>query len=94
MDVSRRNKFSSYLERVHFTHEVGHPSMTICRVAVRKHAEMIIVGRHRKGFIDRALIGSVAYVVLHRASIPVLIVNKLLGFNIKDNACDCICYME
>lgn len=69
-------KFSSDLERVHFMHEVGHPSVTICRVAIENHAEMIVVGSHGKGFVDRALIGSVAHGVIHRTTIPVLIVSK------------------
>lgn len=70
------DKFSTLSDRVHFLHETGHPSITICRVAVEKHADMIIVGSHGKGFIDRALVGSVAHGVLHRTHLPVLIVNK------------------
>lgn len=66
--------FSPYLDRIHFKHEVGHPSATICDVAKQEEIDMIIVGSHGKGIIDRALVGSVAHGVLHRAHVPVLIV--------------------
>lgn len=65
--------FSPYMNRVHFKHEVGHPSITICEIAQKENAEMIIVGSHGKGIIDRALVGSVAHGILHRAHMPVLI---------------------
>lgn len=69
-------KFSPYTNRVQFVHEVGHPSITICNVAKEQQADMIIVGSHGKGVIDRALVGSVANGVLNRAHMPVMIVKK------------------
>lgn len=54
-------------------HHTGHPSITICEVAKEVQADLIVVGSHGRGFIDRALLGSVAHGVLHRSHIPVLI---------------------
>ena len=68
------NQMKEWKERVHFLHEVGHPSSTICHVAKAHEADLIIVGSHGRGFIDRALLGSVAHGVLNRSELPVLVV--------------------
>lgn len=54
-------------------HRTGHPSITICKVAKEEQADLIVVRNHRRGFVTRALLGSVAHGVLHRSHIPVLI---------------------
>jgi len=66
--------YSEWENRVHFIHEIGHASTTICNVAKAKNADLIVVGSHGRGFIDRALLGSVAHAVLNRAELPVLVV--------------------
>ncbi|AIF42243.1 universal stress protein [Virgibacillus sp. SK37] len=62
--------------KVHFLHKTGHPSKTICDVANEQDADLIILGSHGRGIIDRALLGSVAHGVLQRAEQPVLVVKK------------------
>ncbi|XJZ27520.1 universal stress protein [Bacillota bacterium Lsc_1132] len=66
--------FGEWKERVHFIHEIGHPSTTICKVAKQQDVELIIVGSHGRSFFDRALLGSVAHAVLNRSELPVLVV--------------------
>ncbi|TCS83465.1 universal stress protein [Tepidibacillus fermentans] len=74
-DVKNR-LFSSLKDRIQFMHRTGHASITICNVAEEEQVDLIIVGSHGRGFIDRAFLGSVAQGVMHRSSIPVLIVKK------------------
>lgn len=70
-----KKQFSSkWNDRVHFVHKSGHASTTICNVATEKDVDLIIVGSHGRGFIDRALLGSVAHGVLNRSELPVLVV--------------------
>ncbi len=71
-DVMER-LLAKWKNRVQFLHRTGHPSITICEVAKEVQADLIVVGSHGRGFIDRALLGSVAHGVLHRSHIPVLI---------------------
>lgn len=66
--------YNEWKERVQFLYEIGHPSTTICRVAKEKKADLIVVGSHGRGFVDRALLGSVAHAVLNRSELPVLVV--------------------
>jgi nucleotide-binding universal stress UspA family protein len=68
------NWFASWNDRVKFLHATGHPSISICEVAEQEQVEMIIVGSHGRGAIDRMLLGSVAHGVLHRSKKPVLVV--------------------
>lgn len=68
--------FAAWKERVQFMHKIGHPSTTICKVAKEEDADLIIMGSHGRGFIERALIGSVTLGVLNRTHIPVLVVKK------------------
>ncbi|WP_339060805.1 universal stress protein [Tepidibacillus marianensis] len=68
--------FAKWKNRVQFLHRTGHPSITICEVAKEEQADLIIVGSHGRGIVDRALLGSVAHGVLHRSHIPVLVVRK------------------
>jgi nucleotide-binding universal stress UspA family protein len=59
---------------VEFIHRSGHPSITICNTAKEKQADLIVVGSHGRGIVDRALLGSVAHGVLQRSHLPVLVV--------------------
>lgn len=74
-EISER-LFAKWQNRIQFLHRTGHPSITICEVAKEEQADLIIVGSHGRGIVNRALLGSVAYGVLHRSHIPVLVVRK------------------
>ena len=52
----------------------GTPSAEICRLAETGEYDLIVMGTHGRGGIDRLLLGSVAEKVVRRASIPVLTV--------------------
>jgi nucleotide-binding universal stress UspA family protein len=54
--------------------EVGEPGPTICEVAARVAADVVVVGSHGHGWLQRVLIGSVSQHVLHYAPCPVLVV--------------------
>ncbi|WP_384106521.1 universal stress protein, partial [Streptomyces sp. NPDC057555] len=57
---------SNWKERLLFSHQTGHPSRTICNVAQSEKVDLIVLGSHGRGAIDRALLGSVAHGVLIR----------------------------
>ena len=52
----------------------GKPSAEIIRVAKEETADMIVLGTHGKGMLDKALFGSTAERVIRRAPCPVLTV--------------------
>jgi nucleotide-binding universal stress UspA family protein len=52
----------------------GKPSAEIVRVAKEETADMIVLGTHGKGMLDKALFGSTAERVIRRAPCPVLTV--------------------
>ncbi|HVQ31363.1 MAG TPA: universal stress protein [Vicinamibacteria bacterium] len=52
----------------------GKPSAEIVRVAREETADMIVLGTHGKGMLDKALFGSTAERVIRRAPCPVLTV--------------------
>lgn len=54
--------------------EVGEPGPTICEVAEREAVDVIVVGSHGHGLIQRVLMGSVSTHVLHHAPCPVLVI--------------------
>jgi nucleotide-binding universal stress UspA family protein len=53
---------------------VGHPSEAILDVAEAEHCDLIVLGTHGKGFLQRCYLGSVSREISERSSIPVLIV--------------------
>ena len=54
--------------------EVGEPGPTICDIAERVGADVILVGSHGHGWLQRVFIGSVSKYVLDHAPCPVLVV--------------------
>jgi nucleotide-binding universal stress UspA family protein len=54
--------------------EVGDVAGTVCRVAADVHADVIVVGSHGRGAIERILLGSVSEQVVRHAPCPVLVV--------------------
>lgn len=53
--------------------EIGDPGPVICQIAARLPADVIVLGSHGHGWLQRVLIGSVSQHVLHHAPCPVLI---------------------
>ena len=53
--------------------ETGEPGPTICEVAARVRADVVVLGSHGHGWLQRVLIGSVSHHVLHHAPCPVLV---------------------
>lgn len=53
--------------------ESGDPGPTICDVAARVGADVIVLGSHGHGWLQRVLIGSVSHHVLQHAPCPVLV---------------------
>ncbi len=47
---------------------------TILQEADKLSVDMVILGSHGKGIVDRLLIGSISEGVLHKSSVPVLII--------------------
>lgn len=50
----------------------GRPHGAILRIAAEKHADLIVLGVHGAGSVDRTLFGSTAYHVVRGAKCPVL----------------------
>lgn len=53
--------------------ETGDPGATICQVAARVGADVVVLGSHGHGWLQRVLIGSVSHHVLQHAPCPVLV---------------------
>lgn len=54
--------------------ETGEPGPTICEVAARVGADVVVLGSHGHGWLQRVLIGSVSHHVIQHAPCPVLVV--------------------
>lgn len=54
--------------------EIGEPGPTICEVAQRTGADVVVMGSHGHGWLQRVFLGSVSTHVLHHAPCPVLVV--------------------
>lgn len=53
---------------------VGSPAQEILLAATREKAQLIVMGTHGRGFLGRAVMGSVAQNVVSGATVPVLLV--------------------
>ena len=71
---AREQLFQNCNDRVRFEVVIGDPASIICDEAKELPADLIFMGSHGRGAVDRLLLGSVSYRVLHRASVPVLVV--------------------
>ena len=67
-------QFKNWGGRVEYKNVVGPPVTSICQTAEDEGAEMIIIGSHGRGAIDRMVLGSVSHGVLYRSRMPVLVV--------------------
>ena len=54
--------------------EGGDPGPAICAVAQRHGVELVVIGSHGHGWLQRVLIGSVSKHVLQHAPCPVLVI--------------------
>jgi nucleotide-binding universal stress UspA family protein len=54
--------------------ELGDPGRKICSVAQQVGADLVVVGSRGRGFLRRAILGSVSTHVVHNAPCPVLVV--------------------
>lgn len=54
--------------------EDGNPAVKIVKAAKSWPADLIVIGSHGRGGLDRVLLGSVAEAIVRQASCPVLVV--------------------
>ncbi|QSO48302.1 universal stress protein [Alicyclobacillus mengziensis] len=68
--------FQKWANRVQFHNQRGHPVETLCKAAVLFNADLIVIGSHTQGTLDRLLLGSTSQGVVHRSEVPVLVVKE------------------
>ncbi|CAL9115772.1 unnamed protein product [Musa textilis] len=56
--------------------EVGDPKEAICEAVKKLNVNLLVVGSHGKGALQRAFLGSVSNYCVHHAKCPVLVVKK------------------
>ncbi|MBX5436426.1 MAG: universal stress protein [Alicyclobacillaceae bacterium] len=66
--------FDRWQGRVRFLAITGTPAVAISGLADEEKADLIVMGSHGRGAVDRLLLGSVSHGVLNRAHVPVLVV--------------------
>ncbi|WP_436663478.1 universal stress protein [Alicyclobacillus acidoterrestris] len=69
-------QFEAYQGRVQFVSEYGSPAIVICEFAAKEDADLIVLGSHGYGVVDRLLLGSVSSGVVHRSPISTLVVKE------------------
>ncbi|CAN6300819.1 unnamed protein product [Urochloa humidicola] len=62
--------------RVETCVEKGDPRDVICGAAEKAGADMVVMGSHGYGFLQRALLGSVSNHCVHNCKCPVVVVKK------------------
>ncbi|EJY55753.1 UspA domain-containing protein [Alicyclobacillus hesperidum URH17-3-68] len=68
------HQFAGYESRVRFRSAFGPPAVTICQMADQEAVDLIVLGSHGYGVVDRLLLGSVSSSVVHRSHVPTLVV--------------------
>ena len=66
--------FERFPGRVTFRHIYGDPVFVICEAAEKHHADLIVIGSHGRGALDRLLLGSVSSGVVQRSTTTVMVV--------------------
>ncbi|THU62218.1 hypothetical protein C4D60_Mb01t02790 [Musa balbisiana] len=56
--------------------EVGDPKEAICEAVKKLNVNLLVVGSHGKGALQRAFLGSVSNYCVHHAKCPVLVAKK------------------
>ncbi|KAI4313913.1 hypothetical protein L6164_026855 [Bauhinia variegata] len=56
--------------------ETGNPKETICEAVEKLNVQLVVLGSHSRGAIQRAFLGSVSNYCVHNAKCPVLVVKK------------------
>ncbi|KAG8051845.1 hypothetical protein GUJ93_ZPchr0001g32726 [Zizania palustris] len=56
--------------------EVGDPKEMICEAAEKSKVDLLIVGSHSRGPVQRLFLGSVSNYCMHHSKCPVLVVKK------------------
>ncbi|CAI9096174.1 OLC1v1032259C1 [Oldenlandia corymbosa var. corymbosa] len=56
--------------------EVGEPKQTICEAVEKHNVQLLVLGTHGKGVLERTFLGSVSNYCVHNAKCPVLVVRK------------------
>uniref|UniRef100_A0A6N2MXL6 UspA domain-containing protein n=1 Tax=Salix viminalis TaxID=40686 RepID=A0A6N2MXL6_SALVM len=56
--------------------EIGDPKEAICEAVERLNVQLLVVGSHNRGPVQRAFLGSVSNYCVHNAKCPVLVVKK------------------
>ncbi|MFZ5809796.1 MAG: universal stress protein [Chloroflexota bacterium] len=72
--------------------EYGHPAQWIIQVAEEERVSMIVLGAQGLTIAQEILLGSTAYEVLRRASVPVLLVKAEIVREIGHIRCRAICH--
>lgn len=55
-------------------HEIGDSKKIICDVAKQEKPDLLVIGSHGYGIVERVLLGSVSDRVIHHVQCPVLVV--------------------
>ncbi|KAK4764999.1 hypothetical protein SAY86_026089 [Trapa natans] len=56
--------------------EVGDPKEAICEAVDNLNVQLLVLGSHSRGTIQRAFLGSVSNYCVHKSKCPVLVVRK------------------
>jgi nucleotide-binding universal stress UspA family protein len=72
--ASRAEWFPNWSSQIVFKHLHGEPAIAISTFAKENDADVIVLGSHGRGDVDRLLVGSVSHGVLYCSRVPVLVV--------------------
>ena len=74
--LSKNEWFPSSASHIQFKHANGPVAITIAAEAEEEDADLIVLGSHGTGDVDRLLVGSVSHGVLYCAQTPVMVVKN------------------